>query len=482
MELFVLFEITFIQLLLFFLVSVPSFFGIRRGLFAVQGYLLYCRARSGVHVRIVRLRCRIITGKLLRGTPLYTTFFVFANVAVLTAIFFATWDIREEMRPFWAPVTHANITSLPTDSNSQARVAPRRNDNFQAQVFAHVFSCAERTRRGVAYWPVAFTYEIQSKGPNLKVDCQQQAPGIDPMLDIEYLRFHNADETFPEDKWNSFRSYVLNVTLSNIGRRMPQNATQYDIIRVEVEQLSQLQGAKGQLLLYSDTYCLFILQDSGDNIVITSGEVVGGFEEFNRFNSDHLECNVADPILIASTTNPNITSPSFRLLDAIRQDLTLQDIQYSMFNMPVLIEIIMKYALIHVPLATSNPSAYTEGSVKGTYIGPIALVLFPAIGILALLVGFIREFLACFLVHKRNITASQIFISEFDQLSTTLRREMETSKGVQYSSDFAVFGSRLDDYGQQSAGAVLPSDNQHEEELTVEQQPPNEAVERSSTK
>lgn len=461
---------TITRLILFFVFCVPSFYAVRRGLFAIQAYLLFRRARAGIQLPLRRSRFRICTGNFLQGTPLYTFFSIVITLCVVGLATVAIIFVEErnlfaytETIPNYASISTLYGNSLPPRANASSA-----NSTFRAALLATSLSCTTRDAISIKYWPVAY---------NLTLDTDLDAFDV-----YGYRGSYFAACQRGSTHWSS--GFILQLNAFSFDRVLPSGSRQHQTFnihnpypfvsltvttdvkskkswsaQVEEYQISNtvtrnedLSGKVGSFFVYKQSnrsIAVLLLVSRATNSTLISI----GTPTFN--NDTSTSFTIGTPVQISADIYKDIEifSEEYNPVRVLRQRLSFEDIVSTRQSIPRLVELLLERGLVGIPL-TEPIGSYSPYSI--TLVPWFPFCTFILLPIFALIFGFMREILSCVLVRRKIAKKSQLFVNDYDELSKTLRREMERGNEQHRSKDFAVLGKREDNDGSDTVHVIIP--------------------------
>lgn len=454
----------YVNAFFFFFVDIPVAWAIHRGLLALQGYYYYKLAYSGHRVPIARSRVPLVSGELLRGLTRFPSIFVLGNVAVLVLILFATLGVNGETRDLWIPNAFTNITSL----SSIVHKTPSGHKKY-------TISCSEESDTDVKYWPVAFN---QSESRNHNWTCQQGAPEVEPMLTVRCVP-HNGEPCLLKDDSLTIHLTTKIAPQLNITWKTRNAANvdlkEYSVINTtaniaqgsEVNSIfEELNGHKGYAFL------IHILKKQPTYFGRQHSPIQRPPERPNEYLQNGsavilLHDTINNQLFIAKGRSLHNTSPGqFEIRRPLRltpdtlsrneSDIVhaLRDLEVHKSRIPFLsvpthrfVENLIVHAVSEVSLNGSSTAYLRRGKQNITEMTYFSVILYAILVAAALAMAPIKELFGFFVLHKERMTAFELRSNDFDELSKTLRSQMEQANGMTPSGDFSQLETFIDEAG-----------------------------------
>ena len=432
---------SYVNAVTFFLFDIPIAWAIHRGLHALQGYYLCRIALSGRPVPVARSRIPIVSGELLRGT-----FFIIANFIALVIMFFATLGINGETQDLWEPIPRTKITTLSSVNNDSKFEMPKEQ----------VLACSNRSETQVYYWPIGFN--LNSTNSPTDIECQKAAPRTKPMLVAQCVPLAGMPCFLENDDplksilkmtidrsykkiWNHSEYFVDEYRFSN------SSATKFG---THNDSVNELRGKEGHAFVVRT-------KPNADNRILKKGSFVALFRDSN---TKHLFLSIGVVVKdfkgVSTIRRPfqilpnTLGSDEFNLFRTLRGQVRgLYEIgeRFLQLDIPRFVESLLLNSL-RANSVTHPTVVYKKyPNRNATIISGATIVLYAILFACALVLCFMKELLTFVLVYRNQFHAYELGFNDFDELSRTLRSEMEKSNDLPLSMSFAELGIPLEDRG-----------------------------------
>lgn len=151
-----------------------------------------------------------------------------------------------------------------------------------------------------------------------------------------------------------------------------------------------------------------------------------------------------------------IASNTSNLKEALVNHFPKYLVAYAGPTITVFLDFLVRFAYGYEPLTWQ---AYRTREENVTQLSTYAIILLCLLLLAVLALWLLRGLLHLYFVDKKRVSLAELRCTDLDELSRTLRRELERTNKVEPSSEFALLGTHYDERGSNRVGFIAPLDH-----------------------
>lgn len=351
-----------------------------------------------------------------------------------------------ETRFKWIPVNLTNTTTL------TGGAAPwNQSSNF----FSTVASCATNNRSHLSFWPIGFNLSGNQYPATantwlrpINSTCLKETPNSAPLVSTTCINIDSNPCSIYEQRPDLDIQVSVTPTVKNWNRLVHEFNFSITRSRLVYDRFNRpsfdlLLRKRGFAFVFREPIeefsarniaYVFISNLGNDSWFISAGQMVSE-------NSTTAEFYLYRPARISPA---KVLGPLSNALNRFRKTDLYPRVEVPISSIPLLVQFLFQEF-------GSTPNANQAlRKIPGdvTIIYKEAIILYSVLLAILITLFFTREIIVFFFVSRQpGISMDEVFATDFNELSKTLRRTMERENDIQYTNDHALLGVHVDERG-----------------------------------